>query len=120
MFKNLCYSPLACVAEEAQKAHPKERLLGSSEVIESVFGKCKRLEQTQAKSGFTGLILTMGAMVATTTREVIHKALETVPTKCVLEWCKKTLGDSLQAQRKKAFGLHAKTEHKRAQEREAA
>jgi hypothetical protein len=111
---------LAFVVEEAQKAHPKERLLGSSEVIESVFGKFKRLEHTQAKSGFTGLILTMSAMVATTTREVIHKALETVPTKCVLEWCKKTLGDSLQAQRKKAFGLHAKTEHKCAQEREAA
>lgn len=111
---------LAFVAEESQKAHPNERLLGSSEVIESVFGKFKRLEQTQAKSGFTGLILTMSAMVAQTTREVVQKALETVPTKCVLEWCKKTLGDSLQAQRKKAFGPHAKTEHKCAQEREAA
>jgi hypothetical protein len=94
--------------------------VGSSEVIESVFGKFKRREQTQAKSGFTALILTMSAMVATTTREVIHKALETVPTNCVLEWCKKTLGNSLQAQRKKAFGLHARPEHRCAQEREAA
>jgi hypothetical protein len=111
---------LAFVAEEAQKAHPQERLLGSSEVIESVFGKFKRLEQTQAKSGFTSLILTMSAMVATTPREVIHKALETVPTKSVLAWCKKTLGDSLQAQRKKTFSLYAKTEQKCAQEREAA
>jgi hypothetical protein len=111
---------LAFVAEEALKAHPRERLLGSSEVIESVFGKFKRLEDTQAKSGFTGLGLTLSAMVARTTREVIQKALETVPTKCVLEWCKKTLGDSLQAQRKKAFGCHAKTEQKGDQEREAA
>jgi hypothetical protein len=111
---------LAFVAEAAVKAHPRERLLGSSEVIESVFGQFKRLEETQAKRGFTGLILTMSAMVAQTTREVIQKALETIPTKCVLEWCKKTLGDSLQAQRKKAFGLHAKTEQKGDQEREAA
>jgi hypothetical protein len=37
---------LAFVAEEAQKAYPHERLLGSSEVIESVFGKFKRLEQS--------------------------------------------------------------------------
>jgi hypothetical protein len=111
---------LAFVAEEALKVHPRERLLGSSEVIESVFGKFKRLEDTQAKSGFTRLILTMSAMVAQTTHEVIQKALETVPTKCVLEWCKKTLGDSLQAQRKKAFGLHAKTAQKGDQEREAA
>jgi hypothetical protein len=111
---------LAFVAEEAVKAHPCERLLGSSEVIESVFGKFKRLEDTQAKSGFTGLILTMSAMVATTTREVIQTALETVPTKCVLEWCKKMLGNSLQAQRKKAFSRHAKTEQKGDQERQAA
>jgi hypothetical protein len=111
---------LAFVAEEALKAHPHERLLGSSEVIESVFGKFKRLEDTQAKSGFTGLILTMSAMVATTTREVVQTALETVPTKCVLEWCKKMLGDSLQAKRKKALGLHAKTEQKGDQEQEAA
>jgi hypothetical protein len=62
----------------------------------------------------------MSAMVAQTTREVVQTALETVPTKCVLEWCKKMLGDSLQAQRKKAFGLHAKTEQKCDQERKAA
>jgi hypothetical protein len=110
----------AFVAEEALKAHPRERLLGSSEVIESVFGKFKRLEETQAKSGFTSLILAMSAMAAQTTREVGPKALATVSTKCVLEWCKKTLGDSLQAQRKKAFGFHAKTEQKGDQEREAA
>jgi hypothetical protein len=111
---------LAFVAAECQKAHPNERLLGSSEVIESVFGKCKRLEQTQIKSGFTGLILTMSAMVATTTLEVVQQALETVPTKCVLEWCRKTLGDSLQAQRRKVFGPHSTKEQKCDQEQKAA
>ena len=48
---------VACVQEESAKATPHERLLGSREVIESVFGKLKRIEQDQANSGFTGLIL---------------------------------------------------------------
>jgi hypothetical protein len=35
---------LAFVQAESLKAAPQERLLGSSEVIESVFGKQKRIE----------------------------------------------------------------------------
>lgn len=103
------------VAQEAAKARPNERLLGSSEVIESVLGKLKRLEQDQAKSGFTGLLLSIGAMVSTTTAEVVQKALETVPTAKVLAWCKETLGRSIQAKRREAFTSHNKTEQKRDQ-----
>jgi hypothetical protein len=111
---------LAFVTAAALQTHPRERLLGSSEVIESVLGKFKRLEATQGKSGFTGLLLTIGAMVAQTTHEVIQKALETVPTKRVLEWCQKTLGDSLQVQRRKAFAVCSPPEQKCHQEQEAA
>jgi hypothetical protein len=110
---------LTFVAEQSFQAQHHERLLGSSEVIESVLGKFKRLEQDQAKGGFTGLVLGVGAMVATTTREVVQKALETVSTKEVLDWCKQTLGQSLQAKRKAAFAVHDKTEQKRDQFREA-
>jgi hypothetical protein len=39
-----------------------ERLLGSSEVIESVFGKQKYLEREYAKEGFTSLILGIGGI----------------------------------------------------------
>lgn len=91
------------VATEETKARPGERLLGSSEIIESVLGSLKRLEQDQAKSGFTGLILGLGAMVATTTQEVIQQALEAVPTKMVRAWCRETLGRSVQAQRREIF-----------------
>ena len=103
---------LAFVAEESLKAKPNERLLGSSEVIESVFGKLKRLEQDQAKSGFTGLLLCVSAMVSTTTEDVVQKALETVPTKTVLGWCTENIGQSVQAKRKEAFVSHYKTEQK--------
>ena len=91
------------VAQEEEKARPHERLLGSSEVIESVLGKMKHLEQHQAKSGFTGLILGLSAMVATTTQEIIQTALETVPTKKVLAWCQEVLAPSVQAKRRAIF-----------------
>jgi len=71
--------------------------------IESVFGKQKYLEHEQSKSGFTGLILGIAAIVASTTTEVVLKAIETVPTSKVLAWCKEHLGQSLQGTRLEAF-----------------
>ncbi len=106
---------VAFVAGEGLKVKPSERLLGSSEVMEAVFGNVKRLEQDQAKSGLTGLILRVAARVSTTTTEVRHKALATVSTKQVLAWCKKTLGPSVQAKRKKALAPRRPTEQKRDQ-----
>jgi hypothetical protein len=110
--KKVASELVSFVLHESFKAKSGERLLGSSEVIESIFGKLKHLEQNQAKSGFTGLILAIGAMVSKTTTEVIRKAMETVPTKHVLEWCRKMLGQSVQTKRKKAFATPEKTEQK--------
>ena len=94
---------LAFVRTESFKAKPNEQLVGSSEVLESVLGRFKQLEHDQAKSGFTGLLLSLAALVSTTTAEVIQTALETVRTKQVLAWCKNTLGPSVQAQRRETF-----------------
>jgi hypothetical protein len=103
---------VAFVAQQAAKARCGERLLGSSEIIESVLGKQKRLEQDQAKNGFTGLLLALCASVAETTTEVVHQALEAVPTQKVLAWCQENLGPSVQAQRRIAFALPGRTEQK--------
>jgi hypothetical protein len=103
---------LTFVLEESLKAKPDERLLGSSEVIESVFGKLKRLERDQAKSGFTGLLLSIAAMVSTTTKEVVEEALKTVRTKEIYAWCKNNIGQSVQSMRKEAFSSDHKTEQK--------
>ncbi len=100
------------VTTESLKAKPNERLLGSSEIIESVLGKTKRLEQDQSKNGFTGLILATAAMVSDTTQEVVAKAMETVPTKKVIEWIKEKLGQSVQAKRKIAFSATYDSEQK--------
>ncbi|MBI3739833.1 MAG: hypothetical protein HY258_12365 [Chloroflexi bacterium] len=106
---------LTFVAEQEAQAHVNERLLGSSEVIESVLGKLKRVEHQQAQSGFTGLVLSMCALVSATTKEVIQKALETVPTKKVQEWCQKTLGTSVQARRRQLLVTHKQAKQKRTQ-----
>ena len=83
------------VKEESEKAKEGERLLGSSEVIESVFGKFKRLEGTHAKSGITGLLLAIGARVSETSLKIVKQALESTKTKHVLEWCREKLGKTV-------------------------
>lgn len=74
---------LTFVTTQAALVRPTERLVGSSEVIESVLGKLKRIEQDQATDGFTGLVLSLGAIVSQATDAVIQKALETVSTQDV-------------------------------------
>jgi hypothetical protein len=100
------------VAEASSHATPGETLVGSSEVLESLFGKLKHLEGEQAHNGFTGLVLSLPAMVASTTEEIIHTAMETVSTKNVLDWCQQYIGKSLQAKRKEVFIGQGKREQK--------
>jgi hypothetical protein len=92
------------VRGESLKAHLGERLPGTTEVLESCFGKLKALEDTQSKSGFTGLVLSLGAMVSTWTAESVGEALERCRVRDVVEWCRKMLGPSVQSQRKQAYG----------------
>jgi hypothetical protein len=104
------------VEKESSYARPKERLLGSSEIIESLFGKQKNIEKQQAKSGFTGLLLSLAAFVSKTTVDVIQNAMESVKTKTVIEWYKNTIGKSVQAKRTSAFRLPKIQEQKVYQE----
>ena len=110
--KRLREELLDFIAEQSQWAKPNERFLGSSEVIESVIGKLKNMESDQSKSGFTGLLLSLAAMVSKTTEDVIYKAIESVPTKRVHEWVKENIGKSVQFKRKEVFGSARKAEQK--------
>jgi hypothetical protein len=95
------------VRGEGLKARPWERLPGTTEVLESCFGKLKALEDGQSKSGFTGLVLSLGAMVSDWTAETIGEALERCRVRDVLDWCRATLGRSVQSQRHQAYGRPA-------------
>jgi hypothetical protein len=72
----------------------------------------KRLEHDQAKSGFTVFILSLAAFVSETTTEVVHKAMETIPTSKIHEWFKNNIGKSVQAKRVQVNALIKKKEQK--------
>ena len=104
---------LVCFVEQLSlDARDGERLLGSSEIIESVIGKLKSLEQDQSGSGFTGMLLSLPAMLSRTTQDVIQKALESVPTKKVFGWVKENIGRSVQSKKKEVLSIVNKTEQK--------
>jgi hypothetical protein len=94
---------LAFVTDESSKVRQGERLPGTTEVLESCFGKLKALEDGQSKSGFTGLVLSLGAMVSNWTAESIKCGLERCRVRDVLDWCKKNLGPTIQSQRRRAY-----------------
>jgi len=91
---------LGFVTDESSKVRQGERLPGTTEVLESCFGKLKALEDGQSKSGFTGLVLSLGAIVSKWTVESISEALEKCRVRDVLDWCRKNLGPSVQSQRR--------------------
>jgi hypothetical protein len=81
---------------EGAQAKPGEKLVASTEVLESVFGKLKRLEGSYAGDGFTGLSLTVGALLGEATEEQAKEALEAVPKKEAEKWVKRVLGATVQ------------------------
>lgn len=84
------------VRNESVQAKPGENLVASTEVLESIFGKMKRLEGDYANDGFTGLTLALGAFLGEPTEEQTQKALEAVPKKEAESWVKKVVGTTVQ------------------------
>jgi hypothetical protein len=92
---------LGFIAEQAWVARlGGERLIGSTEVLESVFGAWKGLHGQQSESGLTGLMLVLGALVSDWTPEEIQDALEATPWKAVQAWVEDQLGVTVQTQRR--------------------
>lgn len=91
------------VTNEAKKTKAGERFPGSTEVLESCFGKMKELEKQQSRGGFTSLLISFGAMLADRTTEAIEAALKHSSTATVYQWCKENLGKTLFGKRKTAF-----------------
>jgi len=100
MSRRVAEQAVAFVAQQSSAAVGPEHLPGSTECLESLIGKGKRLEGQQSRSGFTKMVLAMAASVAEPTAEYVRTALEQVKTHSVTAWCKEELGVSVQAQRK--------------------
>jgi hypothetical protein len=84
------------VRTEGAQAKPGEKLVASTEILESVFGKLKRLEGSYAGDGFTGLSLAVGALLGEATEAQAKEALEAVPKKEADNWVQRVLGTTVQ------------------------
>ena len=93
------------IKEQEKVCTKDERLLHSSQLIESLFGRLKFLEKEQSKSSFTSLILSVGAMVSKRTSTLLKEALETVNLDMINKWSKEKIGTTIQAQRKALYKL---------------
>jgi hypothetical protein len=86
--------------EQTRGLKPGERYIGSSEVIESFFGKLKYMEKEQTAFGFTSLILAGVACVGTIDQEMVSRAIKTVKLSDIQDWSDKEVGPSVQSERR--------------------
>jgi len=97
------------VATQSQAVRRRESLPASSEVIESLIGKGKRMLGQHSRGGFTKMILGMAASVVRITQQSVREALQAVRHADLHAWCKQHLGISLTAQRRRALPLQSGT-----------
>jgi hypothetical protein len=93
------------VREQSKELKEGERVPGSTQVLESCFGTLKTLEKDHSRSGFTGLVLGLAALVGKVTKDVVRQALASTPLKAVRSWCEQNIGSSLQSKRGQAYRL---------------
>jgi len=94
---------LEFVREQAALARPGEKLLGSSDVIESMFGKYKGAVERSPLKAITEMVLLVAAWTSPRTPELIREAMETVGTAEVGAWFEANGEPSLLAKRRAAL-----------------
>ena len=98
------------VREQSEALAEGEKVPGSTQVLESCLGTLKALEKDQSKSGFTGLVLGVGALLGKLTKEVARQCLARTPIKAVRRWCAENVGQSLQSKRASVYPLAGVTD----------
>ena len=93
-----------------------ERFIGSTEVLESLFGKIKSMECEQTAFGFTSLVLAGIAHVGPSSSELIKQAITSVKISDIEEWSAKEIGRSIQSERRKMKKIIRDFRNKIAQE----
>ena len=78
-----------------------ECFIGSTEVLESLFGKIKYMEREQRAFGFTSLLLAAMAAVGPLDEKTIAEAMRSVKVSHIDGWAAKEIGQSVQSQRRK-------------------
>ena len=79
-----------------QPSEGSVRYVASTEVLESSFGKLKRVSGQQSRSGLTGLVLAMGTVVGSLSDDEVRQGLESTPQKKVDSWVGRCIGRTVQ------------------------
>ncbi len=83
----------------------KEKILCTSDIIESNFGKYKNYISDNSMAGITNLVLCIPAFTSKLSQTEIKEALENTKVKDIKEWTKKNIGKTLLKRRRDALGL---------------
>jgi hypothetical protein len=90
------------LAEEVNKLGENEVVLGSTEVLESIFGKFKEINRKSR--GISGNILSMSSYVGSEyTEKDVKEAMEGLSIKKAMIWIKEKVGETLTSLRRRAF-----------------
>lgn len=92
---------LQFVEQQGEQARDGERLLGSSEVLESIIGKFKYVAGERGQRGMTGMVLSIGAFVGRKVVATVQSAMEEITTHDVWAWCHAHLGATVQGVRRR-------------------
>ena len=92
---------LEFVQDEGKHAREGERLLGSSEVLESIIGKFKNVAGERCPHGLTGMVLSIGALVGQVAVATVQAAMNAVTNENVWDWCRSHLGQTVQSGRQR-------------------
>ena len=104
---------LEFVETQGQQAKEGERLLGSSEILESIIGKFKNVAGERGQHGLTGMALSIGALVGNLGVETVQAAMTETTTHDVWNWCRLHLGPTVQSVRQRIRqALHAEQKQK--------
>lgn len=82
--------------------------IASSEIIESLFGKLKCLEQDQNKGGLTSLVLGTAECIGRLDVKIVREAMVKIKRKDVEAWLDEQLGATLLSKRRIVFGTWRK------------
>jgi len=92
---------LEFIAVESRQTREGERLLGSSEVLESIIGKFKHVAGERGQHGLTGMVLSIGALIGKQAVATVQTAMMEITTNEVWDWCRSHLGATVQSVRQR-------------------
>jgi len=92
---------LEFIADQGLQARDGERLLGSSEVLESIIGRFKHVAGERGAHGLTGTVLSIGALVGNLAVTTVQAAMTEITSAAVWNWCRSHLGATVQSVRQR-------------------